>query len=117
MSLPCIYHVFGNCFSSRLDEQEQEGEADEAEDDEEEEDFYFNNDIIEVLSWWLKSGLEMKYDSHIVDIALKSGRIDILSWWLKSGLEIKYTDEALNRAHVDCLKVWEESHFTLKESL
>jgi len=48
---------------------------------------------VNILEWWFKSNLPLKYDESAVDIACMYSQLDVLAWWLKSGLELKYTDE------------------------
>ncbi len=47
---------------------------------------------IGVLEWWLRRGLERKYDATAMHGACLYGRIDVLDWWQKSGLEMKHDE-------------------------
>ena len=51
---------------------------------------------IELLNWWLNSGLELVYDRSTIKYASLYGYVDVLRWWMNSGLKIKDSDPFLN---------------------
>jgi len=66
-----------------------------------------------VLSWWVQSRLDFKYDRASMYNASCSGRLDSLEWWAHSGLHMSYEPDVLvgatrhNRAEV--LEWWDQS--------
>ncbi|AZL89856.1 ankyrin repeat protein [Megavirus baoshan] len=71
-----------------------------------------DTECIKVLDWCKKSGIILNDD--IIDMASKDGHINVLNWFLNSGLELKYTKKAMNLAH-DCkiLQWWFDSGLEL----
>ena len=86
---------------------------------------------IDVLNWWVNSGLELKYlfdpdcdpdcdpgaddardedYDYPLDTASKYNNVNVLDWWFDSGLILQYSDVALRHAingyHVDVLNWW-----------
>ena len=45
---------------------------------------------INVLEWWKKSNLKLKYTKDALNFASHNGRINVLEWWKNSGLKLKY---------------------------
>ncbi|KNE68740.1 hypothetical protein AMAG_13381 [Allomyces macrogynus ATCC 38327] len=41
---------------------------------------------VDVLDWWVASGLSYEYTTLALEFATKFGHIDVLDWWAKSGL-------------------------------
>jgi ankyrin repeat protein len=78
------------------------------------------NGHVNVLEWWLKSGLKLKYTEHALILASKYGHVNVLDWWFKSGLPLKYDQHALHWAsrngHVNVLEWWKNSGLPLKYS-
>ena len=56
--------------------------------------FYWT-DGIDVLNWWLNSGLELKYSDNVADKALAKNRTNVLNWWLDADLFEKI-DQSIN---------------------
>lgn len=63
---------------------------------------------VELLEWWKRSGLEMKWTHVAMDWASKNGHVDVLEWWKQSELEMEWTDSAVIWAsqygHIDVLE-------------
>ena len=57
---------------------------------------------VDVLQWWLESGLQVIFDQDALVGATKHNRPEVLEWWDKSGLPIQYRmcdiEEALEDA-------------------
>jgi hypothetical protein len=83
-------------------------------------DFASLNGRVNVLEWWLKSGLELKYSEKALEYASEYGHIHVLEWWLKSKLPLKYSDKlidlVLHYNKIDVLCWWYESGLPLKYS-
>src|SRR5207237_1104524 len=75
----------------------------------------------DVLNWWIKSGLELKYSQMPIDDASGNNKINVLNWWLQSGLQLKYSELAVDAAsmnkHTDTLNWWLKSGLELKYSI
>uniref|UniRef100_A0A6C0EAJ2 Ankyrin repeat protein n=1 Tax=viral metagenome TaxID=1070528 RepID=A0A6C0EAJ2_9ZZZZ len=54
------------------------------------------NGHIDVLNWWLHSGLRLEYTEKTIDIASECSKINVLEWWKNSGLKLKYTERAFD---------------------
>jgi hypothetical protein len=54
-------------------------------------DFASANGHINVLEWWFKSVLELKYTDRALIWASYNGHINVLEWWFNSGLPLKYS--------------------------
>lgn len=74
---------------------------------------------VEVLDWWLKSGLKLSYTERALENASAKGHIGVLDWWKKAN-EQKGDDEvplkvgksilaAAQSGRADVIKWWEES--------
>jgi hypothetical protein len=44
---------------------------------------------LEVLQWWKRCGLELKYTDEAMVGASIYGRVEVLQWWKESGIELK----------------------------
>ncbi|KAG6381918.1 hypothetical protein JVT61DRAFT_539 [Boletus reticuloceps] len=57
---------------------------------------------VDVLGWWLGSGLQVAFDGEALTGATRHNRSEVLDWWDKSGLPIQYRmcdiEEALEDA-------------------
>ena len=64
--------------------------------------------------------IEKSYDEQAMDGASRQGFIEVLQWWLDSGLEPRYTDRALENASskglVDVLDWWRSNNSKLAGS-
>ena len=71
-----------------------------------------------VLEWWLKSNLELRYTRDAITWASTNGHSDVLEWWKKSGLKLMYNTDAIYYAscmcHVNALDWWKNSGLELK---
>ncbi|KAI9316137.1 hypothetical protein DFJ73DRAFT_881602 [Zopfochytrium polystomum] len=75
---------------------------------------------LEMLDFWRKSGVKLKYSTEAVDDASARGDLAVLRWWEASGLRLKYTEKAIDQAscnhHLHVLNWWRSSRFTLEYS-
>ncbi len=84
---------------------------------------------VEVLNWWLYSGLPCLYSHEMVDRASENGHLNVLEWWITArhtgglvGMEFteEYTSDALDMAsdkgRIDVLSWWLYNGFELKYS-
>jgi len=57
---------------------------------------------IDVLHWWMNSGLQLFFDQDVLVGATRHDRPEILEWWDRSGLPVQYrmcdVEEALEDA-------------------
>lgn len=67
------------------------------------------------------SFLEKHYDNEALDVASKHGYVHVLTWWLRSGLPLKYTTAALEQAsahgHLDVLEWWRDAYHQSQEKI
>ena len=58
--------------------------------------------------------LKKDYGPEALDSASRAGYVDVLSWWLHSGLPLEYTERALESAsakgRIDVLDWWRDAH-------
>ncbi|KAI9335624.1 hypothetical protein DFJ73DRAFT_962708 [Zopfochytrium polystomum] len=48
----------------------------------EDDDFAMDSaESVEILDWWKRSGLELRYTKRAVEAASGRGRLDLLQWW------------------------------------
>lgn len=76
---------------------------------------------IDVLNWWLKSNLPLKYTARAINSATLEGRLDVLNWWIESKLPLKYSDEipmlVAPMGHITVLDWWVEHKLSIRVSL
>lgn len=76
------------------------------------------NGHVNILEWWLKNNLELKYNEDAIDKASGQGHVKVLEWWKNSGLELKYCEYSLyfasGNGHLNVLKWWKKSGLKLK---
>ena len=57
---------------------------------------------VDVLQWWLESGLQLIYDQDALTLASRHNRPEVLEWWDHSNLPVAYRicdiEEALEDA-------------------
>ncbi|AVL94994.1 hypothetical protein ma608 [Moumouvirus australiensis] len=46
---------------------------------------------VEILNWWLNSGIELNYTEKSIDSIIGHRNEKTLKWWINSGLKLKYT--------------------------
>ncbi len=65
--------------------------------------------------WWLHSGLEMQYTEDAMDWASYRGHIEVLNWWLTSGIpDLKYSSERIQYYSQEVQNWWHASGLPLK---
>jgi hypothetical protein len=73
-------------------------------------DYASKNGWINILNWWVQSGLELKYSEWAFTWACYSKQFEVLNWWLNSGLEIKLkpniVDILIYTENVEVLNWW-----------
>lgn len=74
---------------------------------------------LEILNWFVNSGLNFKY-KFAIDDACKGGHINILEWFHNSNFKFKYTSDAIDNAaskgHIDVLNWFLKNEFEFKYS-
>ncbi|KAJ3024932.1 UNVERIFIED_CONTAM: hypothetical protein HDU68_007649 [Siphonaria sp. JEL0065] len=75
---------------------------------------------IDLLQWWVESGLELKWKARAIDWASEKGYNHVLQWWVDSGLRLLYSSWAVDWAsqsgHTHTLEWWVGSGLELKFS-
>ncbi len=56
----------------------------------------FGDNTIAILSWWIKSNLEIKYSDMLTSNIISLNRIDIFEFMLANSMEIKCSDTIMN---------------------
>ena len=79
-------------------------------------DFASAQGRIDVLMWWVESGIELIYTYDAIDSASANNHVKILDWWMNSNLKLLYTKNAMNYASLDVLNWWKFSKLPLKYS-
>jgi hypothetical protein len=82
------------------------------------------NGHVDVLEWWLRSGLPLKYTKESILIASYHGLMDVLDWWKNSGLPlchdmvsfVLFRDDLSENDIIDVLKWWYESGLQFETS-
>jgi len=76
---------------------------------------------INVLNWWVKSNLPVKYSEKALNLASSKGYIEVLEWWQKNCKEFKCSTYALlwgsHYGHINVLDWWFNSGISLTYSL
>ncbi|AGD92793.1 hypothetical protein LBA_00875 [Megavirus lba] len=102
----------------------------------------FGDNTIAILSWWIKSNLEIKYSDMLTSNIISLNRIDVfefmlansmeikcsdtimngikssemLNFWIDNNLPIKYSESSMDYASEDVLNMWFKSGLELKYS-
>jgi Flavoprotein len=68
-----------------------------------------------ILEWWRTCPAVLKeYGTDALDGASRAGFIEVLDWWLNSGLGLSYTERALENAsakgHIKVLEWWKKAN-------
>lgn len=58
-------------------------------------DFASQKGCIDVLNWWLHSGLKLEYTRWAISWASLYWKMGVLEWWIQSGLLLKYTKDTI----------------------
>uniref|UniRef100_A0A6C0E8Z9 Ankyrin repeat protein n=1 Tax=viral metagenome TaxID=1070528 RepID=A0A6C0E8Z9_9ZZZZ len=79
-------------------------------------DFASKGGNVNVLNWWIKSGLPIQYSENALKGASANGHVHVLEWWKNSGLKLQYSSWTLNSiAHtkntgqINSLEWWKNS--------
>jgi hypothetical protein len=79
-------------------------------------DFASKGGNVNVLNWWIKSGLPIQYSENALKGASAHGHVHVLEWWKNSGLKLQYSCWTLNSiAHtkntgqINSLEWWKNS--------
>ncbi|AGC02264.1 hypothetical protein H012_gp187 [Acanthamoeba polyphaga moumouvirus] len=87
--------------------------------------FYYQFKVIESYSLfdintYIKLGIDITENEHIVDIASEESNIDFLNWWIESNIDLKYSEKSLdypsNYGKINVLNWWLNSNLPLKYS-
>jgi hypothetical protein len=72
--------------------------------------FAAENNLVNILTWWRKSSLPLKYDNYALEKATENGNKEVLHWWKENNLEFHYVksplDIARERGHWEVVEWW-----------
>lgn len=72
----------------------------------------------EILDFWIKNDLPIKYSNIAIDNAFQDNNIGVLNWWLKSGLPIKHSKYSIiidkNKCNRSTIQWWQDSDLSFE---